>query len=162
MPDFNSVYYFDGSSNSYVITKLTSINLNNLEVNQIGFMGYNSGFFMGHEFIVLTNIKWEIDNNSSNTIYNKTTVIAIAYNEIGELNYVGSAEVEGFVLNQYCVDDYEGLIKVVTTHGRNHKNSLYILKPKSGVDELEIIGLLDKGIGKPGEDVKSASFNQHT
>ncbi len=162
LPDFNSVYYFDGSSNSYVITKLTSINLNNLEVNQIGFMGYNSGFFMGHEFIVLTNIKWEIDNNSSNTIYNKTTVIAIAYNELGELNYVGSAEVEGFVLNQYCVDDYEGLIKVVTTHGRNHKNSLYILKPKSGVDELEIIGLLDKGIGKPGEDVKSASFNQHT
>ncbi len=162
LPNFNNVYYFEGLSNSHVVTKLTSINLNNLEVNEIGFIGYNSGFFMGQEYIVLTNIKWEYDNRFSNSIYNKTSVIAITYNELGELNYVGSTEVEGYVLNQYCVDDYEGLIKVVTTGGRNHKNSLYILKPKSGVDELEIIGLLDQGIGKPGEDVKSASFNKHT
>lgn len=77
-----------------------------------------------------------------------------------EVQAVGSGRVQGRVLNQFSLGEYEGVLRIATTTGEgwwgnsslsNHVYSLRILDNK-----LEIIGRLE-GLA-PGEEIYSARF----
>lgn len=158
--DFESLYYFKGENNSTSIARIYSVDLkdNNFTTKKIGFIGENQTIYMGNGMIVLTNYKWKQTGQMWFEFYNTTQVIAVSYDKDGNMAYIGSQEVEGYLRDQYFLDVYEGMIRVVTTFGKNRTNHLYILKPMGNVDTLKIIGHLTEGLGKPGEDVKSVTF----
>lgn len=155
IPRFENVYYFGGEITSSALTKLTSVNLNDGSVKELGFMGSNQAFFMGNNFILLSNSKWGLDGRYTSQI------VAVKYDKLtGAMTYAGSAGVEGVVLNQYFFDDYKEQIRVVTTNGPKNLNSLYIFNANPLSDQLTLIGHLKEGIGKEGESVKSVSFRE--
>ncbi len=81
---------------------------------------------------------------------------------LGTVQYAASVSLKGFVYNQFWMDDYEGHLRVVTTLNGNGPNRLYMLKENPENDKLDVVGVLEEGIGKPGERVMSARFDKHT
>lgn len=159
--NFENIFYFKGESNSSQLTKIYSIDLSSPEfvTKQIGFVGGNQAFYMGNGMMVLINYKWRVSSSFS-SYYNTSSVIAVSYDELGNMKYVGSQEIEGYVSNQYFMDVYEGMIRIVTTFGKDNRNSLYVLKPRELSDKLEVLSVLSEGLGKPNEHVKSVTFNK--
>jgi uncharacterized secreted protein with C-terminal beta-propeller domain len=154
LPDFKDIYYFSGDFATTGLTMLTSFNLGTLESKELGFVGENQSFFMGHNYIILVSYRWNIEKTIS-------SVIVVDYDKkTGDMKYVGSSEVVGMVLNQYFMDDYKEQVRVVTTHGPNSLNSLYIFEVDEKSDKLKLLSLLNEGIGKERESVKSVSFKE--
>ncbi|MCZ7582513.1 MAG: beta-propeller domain-containing protein [Deltaproteobacteria bacterium] len=75
-----------------------------------------------------------------------------------QAQYVGSGEVEGFVLNQFSMGEYEDYLRVVTTTGwwgdGGLANHVYVLA--QGDRQLDVVGEI-RDIA-PGEELKSARF----
>ncbi|MGI6787118.1 MAG: beta-propeller domain-containing protein [Acholeplasmataceae bacterium] len=158
--DFGRFYYFKGEINSTRISRIHSVDLANpeLKVRQIGFVGSNQTVYMGNDLIILVNDKWRGYNDDIG-YYNTSSIVAVKYDEKGNLEYVGSQEVEGYVRDQYFLDVHEGMIRVVTTYGKGRTNHLYILKTRAESDNLELLSHLTEGLGKENEDVKSVTFS---
>lgn len=91
-------------------------------------------------------------------------LLSYLFNADGSVAFGGAGKFEGFPINQFAMDESEGTFRMVTTEGWGDsvKNRLYVFKRKeaAGKRELERIGFLDKGIGKPGETVRSVRFNE--
>ncbi len=51
---------------------------------------------------------------------------------------------------------------IVTQWERTVYNRLYVLQPDETSDQFEIVGLLDEGLGKPGESIQSVRFAEDT
>lgn len=70
-----------------------------------------------------------------------------------KLNAVGAVSVMGKVTDTFAVNDYEGCLRVLTTHTKSgqHSSSLYLLD-----EELNVTGKLE-GIA-PGETIYSARY----
>jgi uncharacterized secreted protein with C-terminal beta-propeller domain len=76
--------------------------------------------------------------------------------------YVASGSVDGHLLNQFAMDEYQGVLRLVTTEqawwsDQDPENRLYTLE-QSG-DQLVKRAQLD-GLGKPGESVYAARFDE--
>ncbi|MCU7891516.1 MAG: beta-propeller domain-containing protein [Candidatus Thiodiazotropha sp. (ex Ustalcina ferruginea)] len=76
--------------------------------------------------------------------------------------YVASGSVDGHLLNQFAMDEYEGVLRLVTTEQSwwstaDPENRLYVMQ-QSG-DQLVEHARLD-GLGKPGESVYAMRFDQ--
>ena len=59
LPSFENTYHLV-ASNIIWINKTNRINLNDGSVHDLGFMGNNQAFFMGNNFILLSNSKWSL------------------------------------------------------------------------------------------------------
>jgi uncharacterized secreted protein with C-terminal beta-propeller domain len=76
--------------------------------------------------------------------------------------YVASGRVDGWLLNQFAMDEYQGVLRVVTTEDKWWEES----SPENRLYELEQSGdtLVERsrleGLGKPGERIYSARFMQ--
>lgn len=79
--------------------------------------------------------------------------------EAGSINYVGQKIIFGHVQNQFWMDAHEGYFRVVTHQWNPVLNRLYVLKESNETDEMELISLIDEGLGKPNERVMSVRFN---
>ena len=55
-----------------------------------------------------------VDNGTSEINKRMTDISAISYGDT-EMEYIGTATVEGYVKDQYSLDEYEGMLRVVTT-----------------------------------------------
>lgn len=163
---YENVYYFKGKFNSNAITRLYSINLDSHKViSKIGFVGSLDAFYMGiDEYdkkkgkIVITNVRWNYDPEDPVYVA-ESNVILINYNN-GMFEYAGSAVVEGMALTQYYIDVRYNMIRIVTTHGKDERNSLYIFKEDMETDKLELLSILNEGIGKERESVKSVTYTE--
>jgi uncharacterized secreted protein with C-terminal beta-propeller domain len=80
----------------------------------------------------------------------------------GSPQYLASGSVNGHLLNQFAMDEYQGLLRVVTTEqnwwsNTNPDNRLYILQQ----EEAELVKHAELGdLGKPGESVYAVRFDQ--
>jgi len=148
---------------------ITAVGLKNgvqTVANTKGYLGGSSGLYMSQDALYLTTPIY--DGNqivpsggiimdriwmpvSNNTQVFKWDVDGTA------LNFVGTSEVKGSVLNQYSMDEYEGNFRIVTTEGNMwdekniSRNHLFILDKN-----LKEIGAV-KNLA-PGEKVYSARF----
>ncbi len=79
--------------------------------------------------------------------------------EDGASSYVASGAVDGRVLNQFSMDEYEGHLRIATTNGHvpdpDVKSTLTVVEQRGG--DLAISGVVS-GIA-PGEDIRSVRFS---
>ncbi len=81
------------------------------------FMSYSEEVYVSTDKIFATHrYNDQKDDVSGKALLNKsmTDISAISYNE-AEMKYLGSVTVEGYVNDQYSLDEYEGMLRVVTT-----------------------------------------------
>ncbi|MEK6925074.1 MAG: beta-propeller domain-containing protein [Nanoarchaeota archaeon] len=88
--------------------------------------------------------------------YEKTVIHKVGIDGL-DISYSGTAEVPGYVLNQFSMDEYKGNFRIATTTGNSFGNidhslnHLYILN-----EDLEIIGSVENLAS--GERIYSARF----
>ena len=79
--------------------------------------------------------------------YNSTNIVKVKMNQ-GKLKLYASADVNGYVYDQFAFDEYNGYLRVVTT---DYANNLYVLD-----ENLEIAGKIENIA--PGETIRSARY----
>jgi uncharacterized secreted protein with C-terminal beta-propeller domain len=99
--------------------------------------------------------EWMEDySNSEKTVIHKFSLAS----EDTRVEYAGSGQVEGRVLNQFSLGEWDGYLRVATTTGYlpnpNAHNSLFVLGQEGS--KLQIVGSVI-GIA-PGEDIRSSRF----
>ncbi len=91
-------------------------------------------------------------------------ILSYVFNEDGSVSYGGSGDYKGHIINQFAMDEYEGTFRLVTRDGwgLGAINRLYIFERdfEDNKPYLKELALLDEGIGKPEETVRSVRFNK--
>ncbi|MBN4049031.1 beta-propeller domain-containing protein [archaeon AH-315-M20] len=89
--------------------------------------------------------------------YFQKTVITKFELDDGEINFMGTGEVKGHILNQFSMDEYDDHFRIATTAGnvwdreKMSSNNVYVLD-----EELEVVGELEDLA--PGEKIYSVRF----
>ncbi|MGE7948842.1 beta-propeller domain-containing protein [Lysinibacillus sp. NPDC093688] len=147
---------------------MTAVDLKNgakKTANTKAYLGGSSGLYMSENALYLTTPIY--DGNpvpAAGLIMDRiwmprtTNTQVFKWNVDGTaMNFVGTTEVKGSVLNQYSMDEYDGNFRIVTTEGNAwdeqqiSKNHLFILD-----ENLQQLGAV-KDLA-PGEKVYSARF----
>ncbi len=164
VPTYQQIKFLPNTSlDSYTI--ITRINLS--QKPDMEFDIYLGASSWGQIYVSLNAIYF-----ASNTYtFNRTTqdyvsigtLISYMFNPDGSVVYGGAGDFEGYVINQFAMDEYEGNIRIVTTDGWGDsvKNRLYVFERTilDGKRVLKQIALIDEGLGKPRERVQSVRFN---
>lgn len=161
IPSYDEIYYHSDLS-VQVFNNITTINLGEtVDLNYDIFLGsYAWGtIYVSKESIYFSNVEYSYDETTG---YQETgKLIAFNFSTEGVV-FGGMGSFEGYVINQFAIDEYDGYVRMVTTQGWGDtvKNRLYVFK-KVLIDEkpaLTRVGFLDEGIGKPRERVFSVRF----
>ena len=116
-------------------------------------LSYSSIIYASAENLFITRAFREKEGGATQT---KTEFSCISYNSEG-LEYVDSATVAGSVRNQYSMDEYEGIFRIVTTTNKGATNaSLYCIDMQS----FEIVGKVEN-FAPSGEQVFSVRFDKN-
>jgi len=144
--DLNGFYY-DGTKNANALFSISSFNLDTFEKNSIEVItSYNATLSASNNNFYLAS------TNSFNSL-NKTYITIVDM----QLNEVGVIRVDGHILNQFSMDEYNGYLRVVTINTLKNDyelNALYIYSLKS----LEMVGSITRGIGIERQTIKSTTF----
>lgn len=122
-------------------TIITSIDINALEIKNKVVLGYFENMYMSHDSLYLTKLKssYEEKKKPSDAVtdvapffyYDKTVIYKF---ELGEnIEYKKYATVDGMIINQFSMDEYDGYFRIATTKNsfKDNKNitsnSVYIL-----------------------------------
>ena len=132
-----------------------------------GYLGGSSGLFMSESALYLTGHKYEETVEVSDTAIFSTRDIWVP--QVGDtdiykwsvsgvnIDFVGAATVEGTVLNQYSMDEYNGYFRIATTEGSTRdekspsKNHLFVLN-----ESMQVVGQIND-LAR-GEKIYSARF----
>ncbi|HNX16628.1 MAG TPA: beta-propeller domain-containing protein [Bacilli bacterium] len=176
--DYSKIFYFEETP-ANGMTVLTGIKLNDdpnqIEYSATAYLG--AGYSYKQIYVSLNNL-YVADTNwiSTENSYGQTMTISQFSIDIdaADMTFVGAAIVEGGMLNQFAMDEYDGYLRVATTYqGATWKsvsgyywydyervvsNHLYILKIDPENQTFDLIAHLSEGLGKPGESIKSVRF----
>ncbi|MFW5841760.1 MAG: beta-propeller domain-containing protein [Bacillota bacterium] len=170
-PDYNEIVYLEGVP-THTFTILTSIDLDGNDLDYTIFLGlsYWNQVYMSHEGIYLASTYYVPNEDESDDDvvtdwfdYMKGVVIHYDIQDDGTLDYFGQAEYDGQIINQFAMDEHDNMLRLVTTEGWGDDviNRLYIFEKTTEDGESTFVrrALLDEGIGKPRETVRSVRFN---
>ena len=148
---------------------ITAVDLKNgatTTANTKGYLGGSSGLYMSENALYLTSPTYDNNNviSSEKRALDMIWIPRAADTQIFKwnidgttLNFAGSTEVKGTVLNQYSMDEYKGNFRIFTTEGNTWDekstsyNHLFILD-----EHLKALGSV-KDMA-PGEKIYSARF----
>lgn len=148
---------------------ITAVDLKNgakTTANTKGYLGGSSGLYMSENALYLTTPIYESNHAASSDkramdmiwLPRAADTQIFKWNVDGTtLNFAGSTEVKGTVLNQYSMDEYKGNFRIFTTEGNTWDekstsyNHLFILD-----EHLKALGSV-KDMA-PGEKIYSARF----
>jgi uncharacterized secreted protein with C-terminal beta-propeller domain len=109
--------------------------------------------------LYLLSTSWTYDDQSLPGIYSeRTNIIKLSPSDAeGDLFVAAEGGVPGRVLDQFSVDEYQGLLRIATTTGfsGSTRNQLYVLRQDG--DDLTMVGSLENLT--PGEALRSARFS---
>lgn len=81
---------------------------------QTAFLSYTEDIYVSHDHIFLTHVYADVQKQGNESIRNAMTEItALSYKDAFEKK--GTAVVRGYVKDQWSMDEYEGILRVVTT-----------------------------------------------
>jgi uncharacterized secreted protein with C-terminal beta-propeller domain len=139
-----NIYYSNVSDYYYAFTNILAINTQNPEeevVYETVLTGSASNLYVSQTSIYITSFGYE-----------ETTTIHKINIEAGDITYVATGNVTGYVLNQFSMDEYQDYFRVATTvQAFSSQTNLYVLN-----SSLHVVGVIE-GIA-PGEDLHSARF----
>jgi len=159
---YDQIYYADTPDIVDTMMHILSINLNDLEINEKSFLiGVSENMYMSENNIYLVYTRYEYYTEPLTglpyTSYEETTVIHKIQVNKGDIEYLGSGEVPGHIINQFSMDEYNSNFRIATTKGFSwdetnpSKNNIYILD--ENLDRLSEI----EGIAE-GEQIYSSRF----
>lgn len=162
----STIYYSNVSDQYYTFTTVLAVNMQN-DVQEPTYEPFLLGATR-NLYVSLNNIYITFPNTTlqSTLPWQRTfangaerTSIRRVHIENGEIEYVASGEVPGYVLNQFSMDEYNGYFRIATTTGHiartwgeaTSQNHVYVLDMN-----LNIVGKLENLA--PGEKIYSARF----
>merc|ERR1711879_190075 len=141
-------------------TTFFGIELDKEEVNMeviLGDSGYN--LYVSNENMYLAGTVWMYyetfaDELVSTEVDETQTAIIKVTIDGSELSYEAYGKVSGWSLNQFSMDEYDGVLRVATTSGWGEEanNRVFLLD-----ENLKEISRLEN-LGKPGETIQSVRF----
>lgn len=176
--DYDNIFYFDETP-ANGMTVLTGIKLNDdpeqIDYSASAYLG--AGYSYKQIYVSLNNL-YVADTNwiSTENSYGQTMTISQFSIDVAmaDMTFVGAAIVDGGMLNQFAMDEYDGYLRVATTYQgatwktvtnyywydyqRVVRNHLYILKINLESQTFDLIAHLSEGLGKPGESIQSVRF----
>jgi inhibitor of cysteine peptidase len=149
------IYYSDVSDYYYMYTTIIAVNAQDDDQEstyETILLGASSTLYVSVNNIYLTFPVWGTDILGREVWDSERTSIHRLRIEGDAIEYAGSGEVPGMVLNQFSMDEYDGYFRVATTTwGETTGNHVYVLDM-----DLNIVGSLE-GLA-PGETIYSARF----
>ena len=155
------------SRKSFAVASFIDVDESAHAVTTKAFLGSANEIYCNTENLYITarNNFWiEQLNSSSNSDSNTaqeftpkeyTQIVKVKLNE--NLDFVASCKVNGYIINQYSLDEYNGNVRVATTssYGVNKTNNLYVLDSKL------------RGLGKvtgfaKNEDIQAVRYVEDT
>jgi len=140
------------------ITTISAFNLDNIEFeDSSSIVGYSDTIYASTNAIYIVSSKYPIYYNFND--YQARSVI-YKFNIKDNLNFEAEGFVNGTLLNQFSLSEYNSTLRIATTEGfswsdSGTKNSIFTLEQNG--TSLENIGYLGS-LGKDGESIKSVRF----
>lgn len=135
---------------SYMIITSFSLDKVNEKANIETYIGTGNEIYCSKENLYVTKQSYSYEGSSKE----ETKIRKFAIYD-GKIKYVAEGKVEGSLLNQFSMDEYEGNFRIATTKGNTldetSYNNLYVLN-----ENLNVIGKLE-GLAK-GERIYSTRF----
>lgn len=95
----------------------------------------------------------------------KTVIFRYEFDGIN-VNYKGYISTYGAVINQFCLDEYDGYLRVALNVGNNtygnNKLEIYDLDQLDENMRIKKVASINDGLGKPYEQIKSVRFNKNS
>ena len=149
--DADDIEVFEQSASEYTV--ICRFDEDTLELeDKLALLAYANVIYMTHDNMYVVNNFYDRERSSSTAEIIKVSVGG------DKLECIGSALVDGTVLNQYSLDEYDGILRAVTTVGRfpDTSASLYCLDAAS-LDTLSAV----RNFAPKGENVRSARFDKN-
>ena len=158
--EYEDIVYIDEGIQPNNFTTFYGIDLDKENVSMeviLGDGGYN--LYVSTENMYLAGTVWTYYETFADELVStevnetKTGIIRIAIDG-SELSYEAYGKVSGWSLNQFSMDEYEGVLRIATTTGWGEEanNRVFMLD-----DNLKEIGKLEN-LGKPNETIQSVRF----
>lgn len=161
---FDKIKYFPNYVDSkYMLTVGINLADEYSKPDVDAYIGSTESIFVSKDslYATVTDFSYEAETKSIdlyNPVYSVNTVIYKFGLKDGYINPVVQGKVPGNIVNQFSMDEHDGLLRIATTTGaiwqtgkNESKNNIYILN-----DTLNIIGKLE-GLA-PGEKIYSTRF----
>lgn len=159
--DFDSIYVSEMVEYvEYVTASSIDLNVADDFADICSVLGAGSDMYMSHSNLYITTPC--IEENS-----NATQIMRFSVNGTG-ITENGSVTVDGYILNQFAMDEYDGYFRVVTETTPVYTYDEYTTADNTGMhttlyvfdDELNIVGKTEDVAN--GESVKSVRFDEDT
>lgn len=157
----DKIYYFDGIP-YYTYSIVGKIDLETNEVSSVSYFGSGENVYMSHNYLYLASTdsgKSVFYNGLRREVTYSKNYSRILRIELENLKLAGIGKVEGYILNKYSMDEYNGYLRLATTtseyseSGFNQYNNIFVLNA-----DLETVGKITNIA--PGERIYSARFDK--
>ena len=154
--EFNDIAYFENPDTAnYLI--LAGVNIkNNEEADIKAFLGAGDTVYCSEKNIYIIKNIIQYDEETREIHNNRTQILKFALDN-GKVNYKADGEVEGYINNQFSIDESNGYLRIAVTVGNwavltnDTTNTLYVLN-----EELDEVGRLE-GLAQ-GEKIYSVRY----
>jgi uncharacterized secreted protein with C-terminal beta-propeller domain len=154
---WSQIYYFPENdyTNSYLLVGSFSVN-EETPIDIHAYLGYGFEVYMNHNNLYVAGSQYVYNEDDSS--YTQYTGI-LRFEIINKkLVFKASNRIEGWTLNQFSFDEYDGVLRVASTiyswnsetWESNITNQLYLLDATD--DSLTLMSMLE-GLGKPNERI---------
>lgn len=159
---YQDVYYFPDNTqvSSYLLIGQFSV-IDDEEIDLNAYLGYAYEVYMNHQNLYLSAQQYIYDPDTYRVEY-LTNILRFEIID-GRLVFRASNQINGFTLNQFSYDEYEGVLRVATTDYIYHENGfeitnqLYLLDATDEyLTEISMLG----GLGKPGERIYAVRMHE--
>jgi len=159
----NRIYFMPNDSEEFSYLLLASFKVDdNEEANIKAYLGSTYQIYMSENNLYTTVYRFKYDY-MNNTFEDKTFILRFAI-ENNELSYKAFSAIEGMPLNQFSMDEYDGVFRIAVTDynysfkGADYVNTMYLFDATTDDEMTQISSLTD--LGKPGERIYAVRFSQ--
>ncbi|MBN2541017.1 MAG: beta-propeller domain-containing protein [Bacilli bacterium] len=160
----DSIYFMPNDSSSYSYLMLVSMDVTNdtkaADIN--AYLGSTYRIYMSENNLYTTVYRWIYDEETHYYSYYTHVLRFEIVN--GDLVYKAIARVNGSPLNQFSMDEYDGIFRIATTgfiytmDGSEVTNTLYLLDATT-TEQMDLVSSIDD-LGKPGERIYAVRYDQ--
>ena len=137
------------SNPEYLVVTSVDMKMPKEPVQTKGIMASGQHYYVSTDHIYIASYQYDYRANQ----YDYTELLKFSYRD-GRISFMAHGNVNGYLNNQFSMDEYQGNLRLVSTLSRNSgvtTNSLYVLN-----EELKVIGEIEDLA--PDEQIYSARF----